>query len=538
MIIAMKNLYLLSVLLFCLLSTAYGQSGCNCSVTVADTGWYDGAKMGIQPGATVCIKARTYRFLRFLNFTGTPDRPITFVNCGGVAEVNYGLGDTTGIAFLECKYFRVTGTGDSRYPYGILISKTDKNTSGLHITRRSTDCEVDHIEVANTGFAGIMIKTDPTCDPTTWRANFTMYNVKVHDNYVHDTGGEGLYIGNSFWNNGLSRNCGNNVNRIYPHNIVGLEISYNRVENSAAEGIQYACAPNSRVHHNSVYGAGYRPFAAYQSNGVQIGGGVSGWFYNNTIRKSRATGLIIVGHLGPNYIYNNVITDAGDNAVFIDERTGTIVGAEEVFLNNTIVTAKQEGFLLYNDTQKNIIINNAIVAVAKNKFIVPISKKMVYTDQNNFKSYVVADAKFMDAVNYNFRPLAGSPLIDAGQDVSRYGVLTDLDDNPRPQGGVYDIGAYEYKGGSARLAVSEAMAEPVLQLYPSPVIDQLTVQLPDQTTIVSVALIDGNGRQVGYHLPSQVTSRVNLPVGQLSRGLYVVRVATTSQSFSGRFVKE
>ena len=39
-----------------------------------------------------------------------------------------------------------------------------------------------------------------------------------------------------------------------------------------------------------------------------------------------------------------------------------------------------------------------------------------------------------------------SPAIDAGTDVSSFGVTTDLDGSHRPYGSRFDIGAYEYSG--------------------------------------------------------------------------------------------
>jgi hypothetical protein len=41
------------------------------------------------------------------------------------------------------------------------------------------------------------------------------------------------------------------------------------------------------------------------------------------------------------------------------------------------------------------------------------------------------------------RPQAGSPAIDAGVDASGWGVFEDVDGTPRPQGGGWDIGAFE-----------------------------------------------------------------------------------------------
>lgn len=436
----MKLFTLLCSLL--LAGVSLGQT-CTCTYSITTTGSYDGTTLGIGPGSTVCIKAGSYAFLRLNNFTGSSSNPITFVNCGGLVDVNASTG-STGIAFQGCRYFRVTGTGDGNYPYGIRISQTGNGISGLHITSKSSDCEVDHIESFNTGFAGIMIKTDPNCDPSTQRGNFTMYNVYVHHNYVHDTTGEGFYIGNSFWNNGQTITCNGQSQTVYPHEIVGLEISYNRAENTHCEGIQYACAANSRVHHNMVMNAGILPFDQFQDNGVQIGGGVSGPFYNNTIRQARGVGLIVVGHLGPNTVYNNLITNAGESGIFVDERTGSLPNVDMVFANNTIVTPTGAGVQLSNETQKNYLINNVAVNVGNGQYVITNSVTNL-TAPNNFTAATVAAAKFVDAANGDYRLAAGSPLINAGQDVSRYGIVTDLADISRPQGVAYDIGAYEYQ---------------------------------------------------------------------------------------------
>ncbi|MCD6364455.1 MAG: right-handed parallel beta-helix repeat-containing protein, partial [Planctomycetes bacterium] len=50
---------------------------------------------------------------------------------------------------------------------------------------------------------------------------------------------------------------------------------------------------------------------------------------------------------------------------------------------------------------------------------------------------------FVDADNHDYHLVPGCAAIDAGDDMSTYGVLFDLDGVPRPQGSAYDIGAYE-----------------------------------------------------------------------------------------------
>ncbi|QJW90601.1 T9SS type A sorting domain-containing protein [Spirosoma taeanense] len=533
-----------ALLWFAFAGSAWAQTDCNCTYTITKTGMYDGKSLKIAPGSTVCIKAGAYTYLRLNNFVGTPDKPIRFINCGGLVDVNYPTGSSTGIAFQGCRYFQITGTGDSRYEYGIRISKTGTNISGLNITNKSSDCEVDHVEVSNTGFAGIMIKTDPTCDVTTQRANFTMYNVKVHHNYVHDTKGEGLYIGNSFWNEGMGRTCSGKNVKVLPHNIIGLEIAYNRTENTGCEGIQYACAPESQVHHNTVYNSGIDPFDAYQDNGVQIGGGVSGRFYNNTIRQSKGIGLIVVGHLGPNYIYNNIITDSGDNGVFVDERANSLANVDIVLANNTINRAKGEGIKLYNETQNTYILNTAITGVGSNKYISTLNTKVRYTAQNNFTAAGGSDAGYVDAGADDYHTTSTSLLINRGQDLKRYGIVVDLEDVDRPKGGTYDIGVYENvaesnsgarKSVAARAELSETV---VVRAFPSPCVDQLTVRLSNEEAITELSIVDGAGRTLTQHQPLAPAAEVTLPVNQLSSGVYLIRIGTGIRQYVGRFLKQ
>ena len=194
--------FLLFLQLIAIGGTTFAQS-CNCDITIAKEGYYDGKALGYRPGQTICIAAGSYKSFFFKNFVGTAAQPIKLINCGGQVTVGSDLGQS-GIQFYDSKFVKLTGSGDSRYKYGININRTPSGVSGIVVTSFSSDFEIDNVEVSNTGFAGIMIKYDPSCDPATWRGAFSMNNIKVHDTYVHDVAGEGMYIGNSFWNSGVS----------------------------------------------------------------------------------------------------------------------------------------------------------------------------------------------------------------------------------------------------------------------------------------------------------------------------------------------
>jgi hypothetical protein len=282
-----------------------------------------------------------------------------------------------------------------------------------------------------------MGKTDPSCDSKTWRNNFTMRNVFIHDNYVHDVGGEAFYIGNSFYN-GKSESCGT----VYPHTIEGLKIYKNIVKNSGCEGIQVGCAiKDCEVYNNSIENPGRDPFAAYQNNGLQIGAGTGGKCYNNIIKNAPGNGLIMNG-IGGNLVYNNVIINSGALGIFCDERTAPLEGFS--FINNTIVNSGGDGIKLYSEqVPYNNVINNIIINPKTGKYI-NIASGVKLTNQNNYSSMDIASVKFTNAGASDYSLQNGSPAINTGANVTSFSIVSDFNGNPRPYGNLFDIGAFEY----------------------------------------------------------------------------------------------
>lgn len=554
-----KCVFVLLIGLFAL-SGASGQPvTCSCDYVINKAGMY--RLSAVQPGQTICVQAGHYEWLRFFDLLGAPGNPIRVINTGGQVTIG-GSAYYAGLQFFTCRYFVLTGTGDPQYPYGIKLTETGPNATAVNIGGKSSDCEVTGVEVAQAGFAGIMVKTDPTCDSSTWRSAFTMTNVAIHHNYIHDVGGEGLYLGSSFWN-GRTITC-NGVNRtVYPHPIVGLSVHHNLIERSGAEGLQYACAPDAQVHHNTIRQAGQSPFAAYQNNGIQIGSGGGGSCYANTIRQVAGSGLIIIGHLGNNLIYNNVISDVGENGIFCDDREGSLTNTYTAFVNNTLVRCGHDGIKLYNQNNVITVDNNVIVGIGPNRRYVSLGQGAAVTPRTNFTSNDVSQAFFVDPAGSNFRLSAGSPLIDAGRSVSSWGIDRDAADQFRPQNGLYDIGAYEF--GSANAAQSTKAATPgttafllksntdpivlkpvsnnelmhreALVIFPSPGTDQVTLHLSTNESITMLTVHNARGQRCRVRLSH--TSGVNqLDISALPAGSYVVQLKAGSNRYTSRFVKQ
>lgn len=406
----------------------------------------DGNKLGLKPGSIIGLNSSiAYGSLEFHSVIGTPEDPIIIKNCGGIASI-VATDKWHAVKAENSKYFRITG-GSAPGVYGI---KVKGGEMGLKLDELSTNFEIDHVEVSHVSFAGIMAKSDPTCDDATIRGNFTMLDVLIHDNYVHDARGEGIYIGNSFWD-GMERSCGLRL----PHEIIGLKVYNNIVKNTGWDAIQVGCAiEGTEIYNNTIenYGTANRQF---QNNGIQIGSGTGGLLYNNLIKKGTGNGMIIMG-TGDNIIYNNIIVDAGSNGVFCDERYTPGEGFK--FINNTILSPAKDGIRLFAElVPMNMIVNNIIAnpgtygnytgadsRTNEDAFVYLINDAVRVKMVNNLFASTVAELQFVDTLDDNYRLKANSPAIDVGLDISRYSIEEDFYMEARTRGRAVDIGASEF----------------------------------------------------------------------------------------------
>ncbi len=227
------------------------------------------------------IPAGHYKYLGISNLPDrSPDHPLVITNKGGQVWVGalefYSLFGLSGGSnwILTGRWDPVGQTGHHAFPghdgnnyahtagkYGIMVDDqfvgngpTNLAVSGLSIRGGATDFEVEFVEIARVGFAGLVLKTDDEGDAI-------MENVKIHDLYVHDTGSECFYIGST---------------QTQPqHKIMGIEIYNNRLLRSGTELIQVGqVGGGSEIHHN-VFMLGALdwkdPFQPWQDNATQLG---------------------------------------------------------------------------------------------------------------------------------------------------------------------------------------------------------------------------------------------------------------------------
>lgn len=281
----------------------------------------------IPAGTTIVIKRDTqypvdsvYR-LDLTRLKGTEQNPI-IVTIDESTPLMFGSESYYGIAMNGCEHVIFDGRGYQNLERGIHIhdngnlSQSNQNTINkplsicISVSDLSTDIEIFGFEFYDCGFAGIMAKTDPkTNDPNTWRPTveggqgFNMMNCKFHNNYIHDVGGEGYYLG--YFNAGTlvrTNDQGQTVS-YRAHANINWRVYRNLFERCGWDGLQCNGAYDTVIAYNTIIDSGVGGDFG-QSTGMSIS--LSGSVHNNIINKTGSSGIQF-GPLGPLDIYNNMI---------------------------------------------------------------------------------------------------------------------------------------------------------------------------------------------------------------------------------------
>jgi hypothetical protein len=417
----------------------------------------DGEKIQIRPGQVICFDASmAYKTIKFSNIKGTPERPVIIRNCGGVAFISAGL------RVERSENFKLLGDGAAYAPYGIKVS-TPKSFF-ITFEMFTTDFEVARIEVAglnkdgigeDSGFAGMGIKTSPYQDcelfSDSTRQAWIMKNVNVHNNYIHDVGGEGMYIGHGFYSGRKEKKC---EQKTWSHSIHGLRLHHNRVENTGWDGIQIKNADaDCEVYNNVIRNYGTRNHNAH-NEGLMLADGVTGKAYNNLIDTGTGHGIMFQG-MGNNDIFNNIVLNAGEDGF---NGTGSVMGLYlpngyyHIF-NNTILNSKDDGFTFFNSKGgKKLVMNNLVIKAGGKLY--PKGAKVqlannIFTQDSSLLTFVkpiLTGAATNNSVSMILlEPYL--PSINKGTDVTDYlpALSFDFYNQKRPKGAAFDIGAVEFE---------------------------------------------------------------------------------------------
>lgn len=555
--------YIFLSLIFSLGISLYGQSNCHPisrTTTVIDGGIY-------APGDTICLltglggQEGEGEYFLFRNIHGTSSKPIVIINSGGQVKIitshNYG------IKFQNCSYIKMSGAGHPNFKYGIKVSHVE-NGAGLSIDNLSTDVELENLEISNTPIAGIVVKTEPSCDLTSVRGNFTMYNIKIHDCYLHDIGNEGFYIGSSKYLGqdvyGCNPDHPTDKITLLPHVIEGVQIYNNIVENTGWDGIQVSsttrdCAIYNNIIRNDSY-AGYPD----QMSGILIGGGSNCDCYNNMIFDGKGDGIDVLG-LGNHKIYNNLIVRAGKSYRPNESPTtyqkhgiytkhiDTQVNSQFLIYNNTIVSPNTYGLKLTNTQIGNYIIKNNIIVdpgvysvLGESSFLNLSDGIISYQKANNLFKSQISDIQFQNSIANNFDLKNTSPAVNTGQNLSSYNLTFDILNRPRPFGNGYDIGAYESQESINGISdnIIKSTISILQKVVPNPVNTSAVIQydLPKPMQ-VNLYVVDELGRVIKQFVDEhQLTNsyQININKEMFNTGFYFLILDCDLGRFTEKFI--
>ncbi|UJR84594.1 right-handed parallel beta-helix repeat-containing protein [Sandaracinus amylolyticus] len=437
----------LLVVLLSLLAPSARAQDCDCDHTLAlDVTTADGEALGIEAGDRVCVAAGERPFLRLSRFVGAADAPITVINCGGRVVIRNTDRAYALVVEGASRFVRVTGTGDPEIEHGFDVSAPDRDPYagvGVWIQGRASDVEIDHMEVHDTGFAGVMAKTDPGCDDRPFWDDFVMRDVHLHHLWVHDTGGEGFYVG-STQTAGYMRECDGTTVTIPAHFLEGIEIDHVLVEDTEWDGAQVGFARSGCSVHDSVIRRVGSAGEMYQQQGLQLGAYSTCDVRRNVLSDGPAQGIIVLD-TGDTTIADNVIARFGENGVYVNLR-GLVERASHRFVHNTISGFGEDAIQVFGAGIQDSVAWNNFVIGGDASAIAAGGDVGIEIDHNVVASSI-AEAGVIGQDDFHLG--ADSPARGAGRDLREMGFAIDLDGRARAM--PPSAGAYEHSEDAAEI---------------------------------------------------------------------------------------
>jgi predicted esterase len=345
-----------------------------------------------------------------------------------------------GLVFRGCHYVEVAGSSKSNFKViGCNTNATDASGNpvktayfDLAISEMS-DNFVVHDLIIRHGGAGLWAKTEisPTKSntwyPNTFLNNFEFYNLDIFNTY-----NEGMYIGHTatYWNI--------NTNTPYypkptdptpdpsiykrPIKLTNVKIHDNYIHDIGNDGMQTAAIDGLEVYNNEVYNWAIKRSSA-DNGGILIGGRVKGFnVHDNYVHDSWGELMQVYAEGGATAtIQNNLLVRNQSDGISMRGTDGLYVN----FLNNTVAYTGENAVRIngyFGQTGTNIINKNLIIHPKNNGGTI-LTNSYIYTENgalaqegtspNDNKKYASDAGMQIDELNY-FLPALTSPATTYG----------------------------------------------------------------------------------------------------------------------------
>ncbi|HEY4147482.1 MAG TPA: PKD domain-containing protein [Chitinophagaceae bacterium] len=405
------------------------------------------ATLNLQDGDTLVINGGTYQDMNISNITASPGKRIYVIN-NGLVEITQSWG---AFNFSYLTNVTIEGDGTPGIPYGFYIH--DVGWRAMLIPGRLTSTYLSYFRIENIPDYGIyMIDTSLVY---TGNNSGLFYDLKFLNFKIYNIAQTPFQLGD--WSHNYETGLVSMIRKI--------EIAYCDIEQVPGNGeiIHLNKTVNANVHHNIILHTGmndtrHTGIVYLRGNGDVHHNYISDHWGNAC--RGQGFGLDSIGTIN---FYNNVVLNSNKySAMECNSFDGDINNSPYTrvcnykMYNNTVGNAGPGDWQAHMAETYNAFGGTIEI---KNNLGFNIQKGLPYDPTYNYIYYqlnVTIPDTANNLYNASYVPLGlvndsscllnvNSPAIDKGQN---FGFITDdIDGVPRPQNGIFDIGAHEYKSG-------------------------------------------------------------------------------------------
>jgi hypothetical protein len=405
--------------------------------------------LDLQPGDTIGLRTDvgvTGGKILLKGVSGTAGAPVYLTNVEGNATF---FKEGTGVGYCvkpqNNNHLVIFGQGTYATPCGLKIGTGAGGSSAIQYNNDNHNgVEIAYVHINQSSFAGISVKnqleenngqrgTPNVLFP--WRDD--MQYVCIHHNLVEDTEGEAIYCGYGFYHtgkvfNGLTK---------YPHDIRYVEIHDNECYNIGWDAVQFKnTVENCRYYNNFIHRSSVFTRSG-QNEGANITEGFSGEFFNNVVIDGGQS-AIWLGASGNCMVHHNIFVNFRSRAIYgalrgrtDDVNLSNIPNSSQYarVFNNTFIdvadpTVTDKLVEITTPLDLFVLKNNLFITRSGGPSTITINTPTTGASEEEGNNIILGNkslARFRDAVNWDYTPLAGSPAESAGTDLSAYGVTED-----------------------------------------------------------------------------------------------------------------
>ena len=456
----------------------------------SDNGFYlDASSFSYNPGDTLVLTAaqNPYSYFSLEDVKGTSSCPVTIINEGGVVSM------TDGMAFSDCQYVNVTGTGTSD-KYGFFVQ--DPNSAGvaIDIYGRSAYINVSNVQVHNKTY-GFWVKEEASCIDSLQYPNWIINHISIHDNQIVNTNQEGMYLGSTDPNGTRGVAC--NGDTIYPKplRLGNISVYNNIIDSTNRSGIQLSCASSgyNHIYNNTISNCGFEQNAD-QGNGISLGGYSHGYVHDNVITNTYALGILCLGS-GHIKIENNTVTNSGVLG------STTVPGMANIMVDTRLTTP--------TDSTRVFVMNNTL---------------------NGNTDYGVRFYETYPTFRDSNVVCGNSNTVNVASTINWYGC-----------DGLPGLNSTNKETLALRTPVANVITNSSINIYPNPATDILHVQLSQNLTgRIGLVVSDEQGRNLQSMTINNFTSGSiqDINVKSLTAGMYFLRIVGENETTVLKFIKQ